>query len=313
MSTRLNTPTHPPAGDLDLLADIVTGTHLDTISARGWYAGSWALRFESTRDRGFHIVLAGEVSVRVEDGATYRLGPGDVALVGVPHVLASDLARTPQPFTPAVATSLAVDETKGDTCLLCGAYIFDDAEQHPVFGNLPPIIVLRAGERHRSVDAMIQLLDAEFRVIAPGARAVAARLIDAMLVYILRHWIDGDCPAARGWIRALRDPVLARALALVHREYARPWTLDALARASGTSRASLARNFAAEVGTSPMQFLAERRLAVAHELLSSSSSSLDEIATRVGYASAFSLSKAYKRIYGQAPRNHVPVASRLGR
>lgn len=310
MSTRLSFPGSPVAGELDLLADIVTGTHLDTISARGWYAGGWALRFDSTRDRGFHIVLAGEASVRVEDGTTYRLGAGDVALVGVPHVLATDLARTPQPFTPEVASALTVDEGVGDTCLLCGAYIFDDAEQHPVFGNLPPIIILRAGQRHRSVDAMVELLDAEFRVIAPGARAVASRLIDAMLVYILRHWIDSDCPAARGWIRALRDPVLARALALMHREYDRPWTLEELARASGTSRASLARNFTAEVGTSPMQFLAERRLNVAQALLRQTASSLDEIATRVGYASAFSLSKAYKRVYGEAPRNHVSAQRR---
>jgi AraC-like DNA-binding protein len=309
MSNRISAPpVARSAGDLDLLADIVTSTHVDTQSARGWYAGDWALRFENTRDRGFHIVLAGEVFIRLDDGTTHRLRAGDIALVGVPHVLATDLEQPPDPFTPQLAASRGVDEHDGDTCLLCGAYVLEDPENHPVFGNLPPLLLVRAGERHPSVDAMIEVLDAEFRGTAPGSRAVAARLIDAMLVYILRHWLESDCPTARGWIRALRDPVLARALALIHREYARPWTLETLARACGSSRASLARNFVAEVGTSPMQFLAERRLAIAQALLGSSAASLDEIAARVGYASGFSLSKAYKRVYGEAPRHHVRAA-----
>jgi len=172
-----------------------------------------------------------------------------------------------------------------------------------VFDNLPPAIILRAGERHPSVDAMVQVIDSEFRRQAPGARAVATRLIDAMLVYILRHWIESDCPRASRWLKALRDPVLARALALVHSRYREAWTLDTLARAVGTSRASLARNFAAEVGTPPMLFLAQRRLMVARGLLETSAMSLDEIAGEVGYASGFSLSKAFKRQYGESPRD----------
>ncbi|MEM6293083.1 MAG: AraC family transcriptional regulator [Myxococcota bacterium] len=291
-----------PAGELDLLADIVRSSHVGTISARGWYAGGWSLRFEATRDCGFHIVTAGEVSLRLDDGPTVTLRAGDVVLVSTPHVLATDLRRTPVTFSKDTAARMAVEESEAETGLLCGAYLLDDVAQHPVFANLPETIVLRAGARDPSVDAMITVLDGEFRAQAPGGRAVADRLIDAMLVYILRHWVQSDCPRASGWLKALRDPVLGRALALIHGEYAQPWTLERLARASGTSRASLARHFTAEVGTSPMQFLTERRLSVARGLVQSTAMSLDEVATSVGYASGFSLSKAFKRTYGQSPR-----------
>jgi AraC-like DNA-binding protein len=107
------------------------------------------------------------------------------------------------------------------------------------------------------------------------------------------------------WIRGLRDPVVARALALIHNEYARSWTLDTLARASGASRATLARNFVAAVGTTPMRFLTERRLSVAEGLMRRTAMTLEEIAAEVGYGSAYSLSKAFKREFGAAPAHYV--------
>ena len=310
MSNRLETVSAVapgPASELDLLADIVRSSHVGTLSARGWYAGAWSLRFEASRDCGFHIVTAGEVTLQLDDGTAHALHAGDVVLVSAPHVLATDLRRRPRPFSKEVAAGMAVEEAEADTGLLCGAYLLDDVAQHPVFSNLPETIILRAGARDPSVDAMIAVLDAEFRTHAPGSRAVADRLIDAMLVYILRHWVQSDCPRASGWLKALRDPVLGRALALIHGQYAQTWTLERLARASGTSRASLARHFTAEVGTSPMQFLTERRLSVARGLVQNTAMSLDEVATAVGYASGFSLSKAFKRTYGESPRRLAPA------
>ena len=151
------------------------------------------------------------------------------------------------------------------------------------------------------MDALIGLLDHEFESFAPGGRTLASCLVDAMLVCILRHWIASDGPSPANWIRGLRAPVLARSLALIHNGYAAVWTLDMLARAAGASRAALARNFAAAVGTTPMRFLTERGLSVAKGLIRRSTMTLDEIAGELGYGSAFSLSKAFKRECGSAP------------
>ena len=188
--------------------------------------------------------------------------------------------------------------------MLCWAYIVD-VLNHPIFSRLPPIIVLRVGQRAPSIDALIELLDREFTTFSPGGRTVASRFIDAMLVCILRHWIAGDGPSPGNWIRGLRDPVLARALALIHNEYARSWTLETLARAAGASRATLARNFVAAVGTTPMRFLTQRRLGVAETMMERTTMTLEAIAAEVGYGSAFSLSKAFKREFGAAPTQSV--------
>ncbi len=304
MSNRITTPEMQVFGELDLLADILADSHRGIVYARRWYPDGWALSIDGIDACAFYAVTNGELVVRLPRGRHHTLREGDVALVAGSHVIASDKDTRPLPFSIERVRSLAVDEAEGQMCMLCWAYLVD-VPNHPVFSRLPPIILLRAGQRDPSVDALIGLLDHEFKSFAPGGRTVASRFIDAMLVCILRHWIDTDGPSPRNWIRGLRDPVLARALALMHNEYARSWTLDTLARAAGASRATLARNFVAAVGTTPMRFLTQRRLGVAEGLMQRTTMTLEEIAGEVGYSSAFSLSKAFKREFGAAPAHFV--------
>lgn len=300
MSIRITTPDMSPFRDLDVLADILADSHRGVVYARRWYTSGWALGISGQTSCGFYAVTSGELTIRLAGAPDHTLSAGDLALVTGPHVIASSADVAPQPFSLSRVRSLAVDKSEGSLCMLCGAYLVD-VPNHPIFSNLPQLISLRAGERESSVDALIGLLDEEFRVGAPGSRTVAMRYIDAMLIYILRHWIARDDDAPPVWIRGLRDPVVSRALALVHNDYAHAWTLDTLARAAGASRATLARSFSAFVGTTPMRFLAHRRLAVAKRSLETTTMSLDQIADLVGYGSAFSLSKAFKRTYGTAP------------
>jgi AraC-like DNA-binding protein len=311
MSDRLDPENYPmQAHELDLLTDILTASHKGTAYDRGWYRGTWNLAFTTDQERGFHIVTEGEAWIRMKSGETYLLGEGDVALVSEYHEFGSDLSATPVPFTMDDCDVFKCAPEEGEVCCLCGAYLFEDASQHPLFSHLPPIIVVRAGDRDSSIDAVIDLLDREFSNGTIGSRSVAERLIDTLLIYLLRHWIERACSSELGWLRALRDPVLAKTLSLLHHDYERAWTLARLARAVGTSRASLARKFTAEVGVPVIQYLTERRLDAARGLLLASTQSLDEIATQVGYASAFSLSKAFKRHFGEAPTHFV--ASRAG-
>lgn len=300
MSARITTPDMDPFGDLDVLADILADSHRGVVYARRWYRGGWAHALEGTQSCGFFVVTHGELTIRVPDRELLVLGPGDLALVAGPHVFAADANATPRPFSLERVRSFAVEEGTGELCMLCGAYLAD-IPNHPVFSKLPPLIVLRAGQRESSVDALVGLLDQEFRVPGPGTRTVAARYIDAMLICILRHWIRAGGPGAKSWLRGLGDPVLARALGFIHAEYARAWTLDTLARASGASRATLARNFVSTVGVTPMRFLTQRRLEVAQGLIEHTSMTLDEVASEVGYSSGFALSKAFKRERGVAP------------
>ncbi len=303
MSNRINVPEMREFGELDLLADVLADSHRGIVYARRWYPERWALDIDGTYTCAFYAVTAGELIIRPSEGDQQILGEGDVALVAGHHILSSDHGTKAELFSIERARSLAVTEAEGRLCMLSWAYIVD-APDHPIFACLPPIILMRAGECDPSVDVLIGLLDREFKAFAPGGRTIASRLIDAMLVCILRHWIATDGPSPGNWIRGLRDPVLARALALIHHKYASRWTLDSLASAAGASRATLARNFVAAVGTTPMRFLAERRLSVAEGLIHRTTKTLEEIAGEVGYGSAFSLSKAFKREFGAAPANY---------
>ena len=307
ISHRLNTQSTSSQGTVDLLADLVAHAHTSTIFDRAWYSGAWSFAFDLSA-HGFHVVTAGKVTLRVGDEVVV-LGAGDMALVTTAHTVSGRPGARTVPFTPEAAAPFLAREGAGEVCMMCGAYTIEAGAEHPVFSNLPECIVVRAGEAHGGLTRLIALLDIELSEHQPGARTVAARLVDAMLVHILRHWIAQSCPGAAGWLKALDDPMLARALALMHHGYARDWDLSALARAVHTSRSTLARRFRAEVGTPPMRFLTRRRLGVARGLLRDTRLTLDEIAAQVGYSSAFALSKAFKREYGHAPTHDEAARS----
>lgn len=293
---------------LDLLADMIAASHIGTTYGRSWHDGPMALQFAARESFGFHVVISGEVWLLAR-GERHLLRSGDVVMLSCEHVLATDPELKPVPFVEEDVLANAAPEGEG-VCLLCGAYLVEDMLEHPIFANLPPLVLLSVNDRSPSVDGLVTLLDHELRSQRPGTRTIVNRLVDAMLVQILRHWIESGCPQARGWIGALQDPILGRVLALIHNDYDAGWTLESLARAAGTSRSTLARNFSAAVGTSPMSFLTRRRLEVARDLLARGTMRLDEIADEVGYATSFALSKAYKREFGVAPMHSAAAPRR---
>jgi AraC-like DNA-binding protein len=106
------------------------------------------------------------------------------------------------------------------------------------------------------------------------------------------------------WYRAYGDPVVGRALRLLHHNPAHPWTVAELAAAANVSRASLARRFNELVGEPPMAFLTSWRLALAADLLREPGVTIGAVASQVGYGSPFALSTAFKRVRGVSPRQH---------
>lgn len=166
---------------------------------------------------------------------------------------------------------------------------------------LPPLVVVRGSDTDQR---LIALLHDEIAGSDPGQGAVLDRLLDLVLVSAVRTWLaqsDGDVPA---WYLGRRDPVVARALDLVHSDPARPWTVGALATEAGVSRATLARRFTEFVGEPPMSYLTTLRLALAADRLAEPGSTLAGVARSVGYGTAFALSAAFKRVRGVTPRDH---------
>jgi AraC-like DNA-binding protein len=145
---------------------------------------------------------------------------------------------------------------------------------------------------------MVELLGDELQAEPPGAAAVAPSLVDALLVYLLRAWLRAD---TSGWSAALADRATAAALAAVHAEPARTWSVAELGAVAGLSRAAFARRFTALVGEPPLAYVTRWRMTAATRLLRDTDKPLGQVADAVGYGSAFAFAKAFRREYAMTP------------
>jgi transcriptional regulator GlxA family with amidase domain len=135
----------------------------------------------------------------------------------------------------------------------------------------------------------------------PGSDTVLAKLSELIFVEAVRSYVEAAPRARRGWLAALTDPALARALAVLHADVARPWNVEDLARKVGISRSVLAERFTRTIGMAPMRYLAHWRMQVAAHELRTSRASLARIAECVGYESEAAFSHAFKKAFGKAP------------
>ena len=126
----------------------------------------------------------------------------------------------------------------------------------------------------------------------------------------MRAWFSRPDAEAPAWYRAHTDPVVGKALRMLHNNPAHPWTVAELAAENGISRAALARRFTDLVGEPPMTFLTGWRLALAADLLREPGATVGAVAHQVGYGSPFALSTAFKRVHGISPREHQLRAAR---
>ncbi|GLY77864.1 AraC family transcriptional regulator [Actinoallomurus iriomotensis] len=295
---------------MDVLSDAITAMRLGRPhSARTGRRGRWAVRHSSFAGAGFHVVLQGACRLTSEGGSPIALGTGDAVFLphGSAHQLADGLSDPPAD-PPVTALTEMEDRLPPDgpdsVVLLCGAYLIDRTRRHPLLDELPEIVHLpsRVG-RHPSLRAAIDLLGTELERRRPGADAVLPSLLDALLVYMVRGWLDEqpEGHAATGWTAALRDPRIMAALDGIHDDPARPWTVEELGARAGMSRAAFSRRFTALVGRPPLAYLTWWRMTTAAGLLRDSDLPLSAVATRVGYGSEFAFANAFKRAFGVAP------------
>ena len=205
---------------------------------------------------------------------------------------------------------LVLGSSGAATTFVCAAFEYDLDVAEPLMSLLPPLIHVPADPvSGRDIAAIVGLLATEVGGQRPGARAAAARLIDMLLIAVIRDWLEREGGGVSpSWLRALRDPAIARVLALLHERPAEPWTVAALGSQVHLSRATLARRFGDLVGEPPLTYLARWRMHVAAQRLRYSTDSVETIAAQVGYTSAFAFNRAFSRHRGQPPGRYRRLA-----
>lgn len=297
---------------MDLLADVLAVTRLGSaVLAHAELVAPWGLAIDPIAEAHVHVVQSGACWLRTSvSKRAVRLDAGDVVLIGsgVGHSL-SDHPDTPlAPYRqvldamPARLTRVRSASSR-TTRVLCAKYLFQPVGPHPLAALLPPLVHLRARDeaRHAPLRLLVELLAHEASGTHGGSELVVPRLVDTLLVLVVRAWLEEQPATAGGWFRALRDPAIAQALSLLHKEPEKPWSVAELARRVAQSRAAFARRFASLVGETPVAYLTRWRLCLAGKLLAETSLSVEQIAPRVGYETAAALSKAFRRELAVSP------------
>jgi AraC-like DNA-binding protein len=311
--------------------DAIAGL-LDGARARGAFLlrsvmdPPWSIRIEDRAPLSLMAMVRGEAWVVPDDGPPVALHPGDIAVMRGPdeYTIADDPDTSPnivihpgQLCTTVDGTDLAQamdlgvrtwgNNLSGSTVMLSGTYEGASAIGQRLLGAFPALLVL---PRDTFDSPLIAYLADEIVKDEPGQEVVLDRLLDLLVIAAVRAWFsrpDAETPA---WYRAHTDPVVGRALRMLHNNPAHAWTVAELATECGISRAGLARRFTDLVGEPPMTFLTGWRLALAADLLRETDATVGSVANQVGYGSPFALSTAFKRVHGISPRQHQLQSTR---
>ncbi|MEU4444563.1 AraC family transcriptional regulator [Actinosynnema sp. NPDC050801] len=278
----------------------------------------WSLRIEDRAPLTAVALVRGDGWLLPHDDDPVPLHAGDVAVLRGPdpYTLADDPATPVQAVIHPGEISTTPDGSElceqwglgvrtwganadGSVVMLSGTYQLDGEVSRRLLSVLPPFLVVPRAEL-----PLVPLLADEIARDEPGQEAVLDRLLDLLLISVLRSWFCRPEAKTPTWYSAHADPVVGRALRLLHGDPARPWTVGGLAEAVGVSRAALARRFTELVGEPPMAYLTTWRLTLAADLLREPTTTVAAVAHQVGYSTAFALSTAFKRERGMSPSEH---------
>jgi AraC-like DNA-binding protein len=289
---------------VDLLHDhLLRARASGAVFARSAARPPWGLTLPGSIQLSLHTVLRGHAWLWLDDPArAERLLPGDLALVvgGRDHHIA-DEPDPGQCVNHEQFWARAGDDADDPrtTVFLCGAYQLAGDVGGSLIQALPPMVVIRPSA-HDQVHDVVSLISRELTQPAPGQQTVLDRLLDVLLVLVMRASFEHSSNAPR-WYRAASDPRLGQALQAMHEHPEHRWTVPELARLSAMSRPSFARNFERALGQTPMQYLTDWRLTLAREHLLANQLTMEQIAHRTGYASPGALAATFRRHLGLPP------------
>ena len=303
-----------PWATVDPLGEALHFLHMSgVVYTRSELTAPWGLELPAMPDcMMFHVVTHGPCWLGVNGADPQLLKPGEFALVphGESHrivsasgVAVSKLFDLPREQISERYEVLRYGGGGEPTSLVCGAVRFDHPAARRLIGVLPKTLRLETSDTADAewIHALLRLMAVEARELRAGGEAVITRLADILVVQAIRSWISQDPAAQTGWLGALRDKQIGRAMSLIHRDPARAWTVASLAAEVAMSRSAFAARFTELVGESAMRYVARARMQLALKWLKEDDVSIAAIASRLGYESEAAFSRAFKRLIGASP------------
>lgn len=312
------------APSLDLMSELLLGMRLRGIQYRRIeVTPPFGLGFGNASQRAhLHVVVTGTVFLRGADGSVFSLPAGTAVLLphGGGHQLLSAVDLPCRDITSLAGEPVcdALSEVKdcagkpgcpANTLIFSSCMEFDLGGMQRLVRLMPEaMIVGTLSERHPEVIPILKAMESEVCGRRVGFAGILGRLADVLSAIILRGWVECGCDGASGLVAALRDPRLAGAIAALHRDPGRSWSLADLAAETGSSRSVFAERFHAVTGVTPLRYAAELRMRLATQWIGSEQMPIEAVAHRLGYASQAAFSRAFKRVTG-----HPPGLSRAAR
>jgi AraC-like DNA-binding protein len=267
----------------------------------------------------YHVVTQGSCWISLVDGGAFepvRLEEGDIAVIphGEPHALSSapgmraepewDVHRRPEDDNSLPFKLATGSEGPSDAHLVCGFFSCDVRPFNPLLDSLPRFIRCGRGASNASdglLENFIRFATTETNNKRAGSQSILNRLSELMFVEVIRMHMDQLASNNTGWLAGLRDPLVGRALTLLHARPAYAWTLEELATEAGSSRSALAERFAHLTGYPPIQYLTQWRMQLAAKRLTETNVKVAAVAEAVGYDSEAAFSRAFKKFTGCSP------------
>lgn len=300
-----------------LVSELLSGMRLFGVQFRRMQVeGAPGIGFSNEVGRAqFHFVGRGPLWLRSPGGHLHRLDTGDAVLIphGGPHaILASENTRATdvKPF--------ALDAVSGDDCAEKSLVDLERESHAPVIfsccmtlelGGMQPLVtampevlqVITLLESSPEIRPMLEAMERESLTLQAGHMGILSRLAEVVAALIVRGWVAGGCGGASGWLSALQDPRLSRALVMMHKHPGRHWTVAMLAKEAGQSRSVFAQRFFLATGVTPLRYLTDLRMRLAVLRLSRQRQPVETVASELGYGSLAAFSRAFKRSVGMSP------------
>ncbi|MBC3767048.1 AraC family transcriptional regulator [Neptunicella marina] len=295
----------------DPLANLLHTLQLDSVFyTRSSLSAPWGVAMPPIENSMmFHLIVEGEVLLEINQ-QSYHLQAGDFVILpfGQGHII-KDAKNSPavplhdlpiKNITPRYET--LIYGGGGAQCeLICGAVFFTNPLVNKLISLLPVVLQISQNnpQAQQTIQQLIQILGAEAQNIALGGEAIITRLADILVIHAIRQYIDEQQNI--GWLKAMKDKRIGRALQLIHQAPDTQWTLISLANEVGMSRTAFSQRFKLLVGETPLHYISQWRMSLAHQRLSMTSDSILEIGLDLGYQSESAFCRAFKKLNGHSP------------